>query len=931
MQFLTYIGLDIPKKLAASFEKVRASIERDDLRSADVKKLSNREFYRAKLDYDARLLLSFVEHSGRRACLALELIEKHAYDRSRFLRGARVNEDDACEVTPASDVAALEQVKPARYLHPGRTTFHMLEQPISFDDRQAEIHTLPLPLIVVGCAGSGKTALTLTKLREIPGHVLYVTQSAFLAENAASLYFAHGYENSHQSVDFLSFAKLLASVEVPRGRPVTLGDFRGFFERIKTNYKFTSAHQLFEELRGVITASPGGPLSEEAYLELGVRQSIYSVEQRRLIYPLLAKYRAWLDERGLYDPNLVSHAYVAKAEAHYDAIVVDEVQDFTNAELSLVLAMLKAPRQFLLCGDANQIVHPNFFSWSKVKSLFYSHEKEALEAKVHVLEANYRSSKTVCELANALLKVKNARFGSVDRESTALVMPASALDGRVVGLVKKDGVLRELDKRLRGSARVAVIVLNDEQKAEAKQRFATPLIFSVHEAKGLEYDAVILYDMVSTERAVYGELASGISQSVVDADALKYARAKDRADKSLEIYKFFVNGLYVALTRAVETIYMIESDVEHPLLGLLRVTFSEDVSACTAKASSLEDWQREARKLELQGKQEQADAIRRTILRITPVPWNVLDDEGFVATYDKVFAPGSVFTKAKQQLYDFAAFHQLSPLGMAIKNRAAYQSPKNFADTGTIARERFLPAYRGKDTGRVMTDVTRHGVEHRNMMGLTPLMMAAYAGNVALVTALRDLGARVDAVDTFGRMPFHFALRSAFHDASFAREKMGALYELLCPTGVDVEVHGRLVRIARSDGEFFVLATMLALFFDLYGSVGIRQRGFTTAMLDEAKLEAFPRTVVPEERRRRTYWNSVLARAEVDSNYRPARKLWRRERMGHYVPSDVALLRTTDDRGQEKLRSLRDILRIGLLDGYGAGARGEVSRFVRAR
>ena len=41
---------------------------------------------------------------------------------------------------------------------------------------------------------------------------------------------------------------------------------------------------------------------------------------------------------------------------------------------------LETPTAFLLCGDANQIVHPNFFSWSKVKSLFYAQETEAVAA-----------------------------------------------------------------------------------------------------------------------------------------------------------------------------------------------------------------------------------------------------------------------------------------------------------------------------------------------------------------------------------------------------------------------------------------------------------------------------------------------------------------------------------------------------------------------
>src|SRR5690606_12890517 len=115
------------------------------------------------------------------------------------------------------------------------------------------------------------------------------------------------------------------------------------------------------------------------------------------------------------------------------------------------------------------------------------------------------------------------------------------LEGRVAGLVKKDAVLRSLDSQTRSSARVAVIVLSDEQKAEARRRFSTPLVFSVHEAKGLEYDTVILYDIVSSERAAYRELTSGVTHADIDTAVLAYARAKDKTDKSLEAYKFYVN------------------------------------------------------------------------------------------------------------------------------------------------------------------------------------------------------------------------------------------------------------------------------------------------------------------------------------------------------------------------------------------------------
>ena len=57
----------------------------------------------------------------------------------------------------------------------------------------------------------------------------------------------------------LSFRKLLESAEVPKGRAVTAKDFRGFFERHRAACRFTGAHMLFEELRGVLAASSPTP------------------------------------------------------------------------------------------------------------------------------------------------------------------------------------------------------------------------------------------------------------------------------------------------------------------------------------------------------------------------------------------------------------------------------------------------------------------------------------------------------------------------------------------------------------------------------------------------------------------------------------------------------------------------------------------------
>ena len=74
MRFLQYKDLDL-RRVRAAFDKVKAAIEADDFRSADVKKLNTGPYYRAKLDYANRLLLQFArvaEGEGTTTvCLAL--------------------------------------------------------------------------------------------------------------------------------------------------------------------------------------------------------------------------------------------------------------------------------------------------------------------------------------------------------------------------------------------------------------------------------------------------------------------------------------------------------------------------------------------------------------------------------------------------------------------------------------------------------------------------------------------------------------------------------------------------------------------------------------------------------------------------------------------------------------------------------------------
>lgn len=885
MQVLEYVDLD-PTHVQPELGKLRAALARDDLRSADVKKLAaggRLPLYRAKLNDADRLILTFVRHAGATCALLLEVVRSHAYDKSRFLRGAPIDESRISPVAPA-EVAA--DAPALRYLHPGRPRVHLLDKPLSFDDVQQAVFEQPAPLVLVGSAGSGKTALTLEKLKQAGGTVAYVTRSEYLAQSARSMYFALGYERDDQEPGFLSFRAFLETWHVPRERELDFRAFAGWFARHRQNHRQFDPHALYEEFGGVLSAEPDGALSREAYLALGVRQSLFADSERGAVYALFEKFRAWLDEAGLYEPSLLAHEWMARVAPRYDFVVVDEVQDFTLAQLALVLKALRKPGQFLLTGDANQIVHPNFFAWSRVKSLLWSDVELANRHRLHVLGANFRNSTEATAVANRLLRLKQRRFGSIDRESNFLVQAVGDHHGSVELLHDSAETLRELDQRSRQSARVAVLVLRDEDKSAARECFRTPLVFSVREAKGLEYDSVILYRFVSTARADYAQVAEGIVPADLARDEqredLDYRRARDKGDKTLDRYKFFVNALYVALTRAISNVVWVESDVEHPLLALLGLAVGTQAPQLAAQRSSLDEWQREARRLELQGKLEQAEAIRTGILHPTAVPWPVWDEARLRATLARVLHERAPGDKPRQQLLEVAACHHDTGLAHWLAYGVGYAAARNGRAAFAPLVRKYLAPYAGGNAKEILRLVERHGIEYRTPMNQTPLMAAAAAGNVALVDALLERGADTDAIDHTGRNALHWALAAAFEDPKFAAGSFASVYDRVAPACTDLEVEERLVRLDRHQSEYLLWHTLVALFKTSFGDEKWRNPGgFDTAAVLRA-WQHFPPTVLRASRNTRQHLSNVLSRNEIGRDYAYNRRLFVRVRTGFY-------------------------------------------------
>jgi hypothetical protein len=663
-------------------------------------------------------------------------------------------------------------------------------------------------------------------------------------------------------------------------------DLVGWFQRLRPtfrdpDFRDVDVHQVIEEIRGVITSGERGVLKREDYLALGVRQSIFPANQRDRLYDLFEKYLSWLKDSKLFDLNLIAQEWIAKAAPRYDFVVIDEVQDITPVQLALVLKTLRHAGHFLLCGDSNQIVHPNFFSWAQVKSLFWRDPELAQRQQLSVLTANFRNSREATQVANQLLKIKHRRFGSIDRESNFLVKAVGAEAGEVTLASDKEDLKRELNQKIRQSTRFAVLVMRDEDKVEARKHFTTPLLFSIHEAKGLEYENIVLYRFISDHRAEFNEIADGVAAQDLIADELDYRRAKDKSDKSLEVYKFFVNALYVALTRAIANIYLIESDTEHPIFKLLELKPAGRVQV-DAKQSSLEDWQREARKLELQGKQEQVDAIRRDILRQSPVPWPVFDQAKTTELLIKVFRDRAPGGKPRQQLFDIACCHDEPALAAWLARDAGMDAAKQFYRLRAGQAAKSSAAYFSKNFKEILYQCASHGIEHRLQMNQTPLMAAAAAGNVPLVEALLERGADRQNIDHFGCNALHWAMREAFRDSSFARGPFAALYELLAPSSIDVNTGERLVRIDQRHSEYFLFQTFWVLFKSLFTHDQPRNLAALDTQTILSAWENLPIAIVANERRKRPYLSGLLARNEVSRDYAYNRRLFKRRALGCY-------------------------------------------------
>ena len=326
-------------------------------------------------------------------------------------------------------------------------------------------------------------------------------------------------------------------------------------------------------------------LTLNEYNSLGKKRAPNFIYDREDIYSIAEYYQEKLEDRGFEDEIDLCRKALGVLESSnkrhkYDLVVCDEVQDFSDIQLSLILRLADPFSHILFAGDTKQIINPSGFRWEEVKAKFY--ERGVSVPEVFNLNLNFRCVGSIVKMSNALLDLKQQLVGLSGSE----LREDWKFNGKPPFLIQNISE-KDILKRIRlTSAGRIILVRSEREQNRLKKTLHTELVFTIYQAKGLEFDTVLIWKFCK------GKKTADIWRRI------KNGHAFDRSH--YPHLKHELSLLYVAITRSRNTLVIYDGETSSDIWDLevlynclFRTEDEEVLSDMWEQTSSPGEWEKQ--------------------------------------------------------------------------------------------------------------------------------------------------------------------------------------------------------------------------------------------------------------------------------------------------------------------------------------------------
>lgn len=266
------------------------------------------------------------------------------------------------------------------------------------------------------------------------------------------------------------------------------------------------------------------------------RQNSFSKEDCQTIYQIAQDYKKHCEKNNLLDNNSASKSLLKTLDNNFDysLVIVDEVQDYTQANLCL---FKKLGLKLFCVGDALQMINPAYFSFGYLKNLLY--EKDLTD--VIELKHNYRNSVKIANIIDELGQINKQEFGT-----HSFVLKGESIDNGIQStavFVKDFDFEKHIAKN--NFDNFTIVVCNDDNKKNLQKIIKNQEVLTVSEIKGLERSTIVAYNLLSS--------------NIDKWNALEQNKINHKQADENSVYRYYYNLFYVGLSRAKQNIFVVEN------------------------------------------------------------------------------------------------------------------------------------------------------------------------------------------------------------------------------------------------------------------------------------------------------------------------------------------------------------------------------------